>query len=405
MVPRRIDWLHLTVFILALVGILAGLTASLALLVVTAIDVSMGDSANALGIAWATASVASTSLLGLPMAYWTGRKLFRGQAPERSRPAPKWAALALLFPPAIAAGYLASVEGVLPGVLGPSAQVLAAGIPVALLALWVRRLSQPITPTRAWGHFLMGLWTTPILALALEAVLLVGVGAALVAGLASQPGMVDLIMELGMNPGLAPGRIDASLSALLLNPWTLVCVVGFVAVLVPLVEEAIKTLGVVPFLGIRLSPSEAFLGGVLSGLGYALFEALFLPQPGTGWVETMLARIGATLMHAFTAGLTGWALAEMVVRRKPIPALLAYPVAAAIHGVWNASAVAIGLAAIAASVENRQLTDPPYSALAAAAGVLLVLLTVCSIVGIPLIARRLMPRAAPEAPTAELTAS
>jgi hypothetical protein len=172
-VPRRIDWLHLTVFILALVGILAGLTASLALLVVTAIDVSMGNSANALGIAWATASVAATSLLGLPMAYWTGRKLFRGQAPERSRPAPKWAALALLFPPAIAAGYLASVEGVLPGVLGPAAQVLAAGIPVALLALWVRRLSQPITPTRAWGHFLMGLWTTPILALALEAVLLV----------------------------------------------------------------------------------------------------------------------------------------------------------------------------------------------------------------------------------------
>jgi len=111
-VPRRIDWLHLTVFILALVGILAGLTASLALLVVTAIDVSMGDSANALGIAWATASVASTSLLGLPMAYWTGRKLFRGQAPERSRPAPKWAALALLFPPAIAAGYLASVDKV-----------------------------------------------------------------------------------------------------------------------------------------------------------------------------------------------------------------------------------------------------------------------------------------------------
>ena len=77
MVPRRIDWLHLTVFILALVGILAGLTASLALLVVTAIDVSLGDSANALGIAWATASVAATSLLGLPMVYWTGRKAFR----------------------------------------------------------------------------------------------------------------------------------------------------------------------------------------------------------------------------------------------------------------------------------------------------------------------------------------
>jgi hypothetical protein len=357
-VPRRIDWLHLTVFILALVGILAGLTASLALLVVTR-SMSPWGLGEHVGHCLGDCVGCATSLLGLPMVYWTGAR-HSETAPGCSRPAPSGRPRPPL-PPAIAAGYLASVEGVLPGVLGPAAQVLAAGIPVALLALWVRRLSQPITPTRAWGHFLMGLWTTPILALALEAVLLVGVGAALVAGLASQPGMVDLIMELGMNPGLAPDRIDASLSALLLNPWTLVCVVGFVAVLVPLVEEAIKTLGVVPFLGIRLSPSEAFLGGVLSGLGYALFEALFLPQPGTGWVETMLARIGATLMHAFTAGLTGWALAEMVVRRKPIPALLAYPVAAAIHGVWNASAVAIGLAR-SRQRQNRRLTDPPLLA-------------------------------------------
>jgi hypothetical protein len=355
-------------------------------------------------MASAAASLGAASLLGAPMAYWAGRTLLRGQAPERGLPARGWAALGLVFPLAIAAGYLASVQGVLPVALGPAAQVFAAGIPVALLALGVRRLSHPVTPTRAWGHFLMGLWLAPILALALEAVLLLGTILVLVVGLAAQPGMADLVIRLGTNPTLAPQEMEAALSTLVLNPWTILCILGFISVFVPLLEEGIKILGVVPFLRLRLSPSEAFLGGVLSGLGYALFEALFLPQPGSGWVETMLARIGATLMHALTAGLTGWALGEAVVRRKPFPALAAFPAAVVIHGVWNACAVAVGLAGIAAEAGGSQLAEPPYVFVAAGGVVILAALTLGSTVALPKIARRLMPRPAPAAPISDLPA-
>jgi hypothetical protein len=135
---------------------------------------------------------------------------------------------------------------------------------------------------------------------------------------------------------------------------------------------------------------------VLSGLGYALFEALMLPQPGSGWAETMVARVGATLMHAFTAGLTGWALAEAVIRRRAIPLLLAYPFAVIVHGLWNASAVSVGLVTLAAQADQHALTEMPYVAVAAGAGILLLTLTIGTLVGIPIFSRR-TARASPGA--------
>jgi hypothetical protein len=105
-------------------------------------------------------------------------------------------------------------------------------------------------------------------------------------------------------------------------------------------------------------------------------------------------------MHALTAGLTGWALGE-AVRRKPLPALAAYPAAVVIHGAWNACAVAVGLAGIAAEAGGSQLTEPPYVVVAAGGVVLLAALTLGAVVAIPRIARRLMPRPVPAAAAPE----
>jgi hypothetical protein len=392
---RQVDWLNLAAFILSALGVLFGLAAAAGLLLIVAVNLGVGDSGSALSVGWAAAALAAISLMGIPMACWTGRKLLRGLDAERNRPALAWAAIALIFPLAIAAGYLASARGVLPGILGPVGQVLAAAIPAALIGLWARRLAPPITPTRAWGHALLGAWLVPPLALAIELVLLIVVGIVLLSGLSLQPEMMEIISELASDPAMPGARLNDSLALLLLNPWTVANILAYIAVLVPMAEEAIKTLGVIPFLRRPLTPGEAFVGGVLSGLGYALFEALFLPQPGSGWAETMVARVGATLMHAFTAGLTGWALADAVVRRRPIPLLFAYPFVVTIHGLWNASAVSVGLATLAAMTSNRPLTEMPYAAVAAGAGVLLLTLTAGSLVGIPTLARR-AARATPD---------
>jgi hypothetical protein len=64
----------------------------------------------------------------------------------------------------------------------------------------------------------------------------------------------------------------------------------------------------------------------------------------------------------------------------------------AVHGLWNASAVAIGLAVVASDVAQRDLTDPPYVIAAGLAVAVLVALSVGAAVGISIATRRLAPR-------------
>jgi hypothetical protein len=97
-----------------------------------------------------------------------------------------------------------------------------------------------------------------------------------------------------------------------------------------------------------LTSAEAFLSGTLAGGGYALFEALFLTQPGEGWVETMLARVGATFVHILTAGLSSWGLVQGFRYRRWERCILAAVTAIIVHGMWNASAVGISISVVAA---------------------------------------------------------
>src|SRR4030065_667202 len=122
----------------------------------------------------------------------------------------------------------------------------------------------------------------------------------------------------------------------------------------PIVEETLKAIAVGPFLRRGLTPAEAFLSGTLAGAGYAMFEALFLTQPGQGWVETMLARVGATFVHVFTAGLSSWGLVEGFRYRRWSKCVLAALAAFAIHGAWNASAVGIGFGGVGGQVGSPQ---------------------------------------------------
>ena len=94
-------------------------------------------------------------------------------------------------------------------------------------------------------------------------------------------------------------------------------------------------------------------------------------------------------MHAFTAGVTAWALAEAVVRRRPRRLVLAYLGSASIHGLWNAAALGIGFASLA--VENGTAgVSEGAAAFPVAIGVaVLAALSGLALVGIPWIGARL----------------
>jgi RsiW-degrading membrane proteinase PrsW (M82 family) len=258
----------------------------------------------------------------------------------------------------------------------------------------VQILGPSLTLRRLWTQFLTGLWGMPLLAIILEVLALLPVGVIAIAGLASSVDLGRIFQPmLGQVPN--PGTLteDTAIS-LLLNPWVLASLFAFVAGIVPLIEEAVKSLAVLP-IARHLSPSEAFVGGALGGAGYALFEALFLTQPDPSWLTTMIGRGGATVMHAFTAAITCWGISQVVHRRRWGRLALAYLSSVTMHGAWNAAVIAMGIAQVNQEAGVFHIPQVLESLALNAAPVLLGALSVMALFGLALGARQLTRSAAP----------
>jgi len=175
-------------------------------------------------------------------------------------------------------------------------------------------------------------------------------------------------------------------TAIILIAFVVVAAVfAFTAGVVPVIEELTKTAAVWPWLRRRLTPGEGFLLGALGGAGYGLFEALFLSQPGPEWAATAIGRVGATFMHAATAGITGWGFTGWARDRRWIRALMAYGVAVLGHAAWNLAALSAGYETILRQAEQGSGvgTWPPYMGIAS-----VVVLVSLSLTAIVLILRR-----------------
>jgi len=335
---RRIDVLF---FVVGLAGSGLSLSAAVGTLLVTLLSLFQGDLQAATLGAWASAATAAMTVCGFPAIWLGGRALLGRPAAAASRPGPRWLGLALLFPAALVAGSWFLARPNLSLVAIPL-HIATAALPVAVAVLVVRVPGPQVTPRRAWGQFLTGLWGMPPLAMALEVLALVPLIALTVAALATSPEALRLLESLVQQNPLSAPAVEENAIRLLLQPWVVAAVFAFVAGLVPLIEEAVKSLSVV-LIARRLDPASAFMGGAIGGAGYALFEALFLTQPDPSWLTTMVGRGGATMMHAFTAALTGWGISQVVHHRRWGRLALAYLTAVSMHALWNATAVGVGL--------------------------------------------------------------
>ena len=120
-----------------------------------------------------------------------------------------------------------------------------------------------------------------------------------------------------------------------------------VAVVTPLIEETVKSLGSWTegsTLG-RLSRSQAFGFGVIAGIGFSFAEALFYGSAGLpqAWANSVLLRSGTTVIHATATGLValGW---YEVWHGRPRRFVLYAGAGIGLHVVWNGLA---GLSAVA----------------------------------------------------------
>ncbi len=256
---------------------------------------------------------------------------------------------------ALLLGNWASQNNQITWLVLPPLNVIATGLP----ALWVIYIGTrgliPGTPRRQWGVFASGLVLGPLIILILELILLVFIGILALLWVMLNPTLANQLNGIILRLQNAGSNLEPLLKALvpfLHNPGILFLIFAFISVLVPLLEEALKPIGVWFLAGQKISPAQGFGYGVLSGAGFGLFENLGNTSGGaSGWALIASTRISTLLLHSFTAGLVGWALASAWSERRYLRLAIIYAIAVIVHGLWN------GLSLLSLVPSLQELTD------------------------------------------------
>ncbi|HCB01447.1 MAG TPA: hypothetical protein DEP19_03605 [Anaerolineae bacterium] len=207
---------------------------------------------------------------------------------------------------------------------------------------------------RFFSIFGIGMTLAPLIMIVLEIVVLVlgiFIGAVYIG--ISQP---DMFAEIKTVADQLSVVTDEQVMISLLAPYlanTSLIIIGlsYIALIVPLIEELFKPLGVWLF-GFQIeTPAQGFVLGLLSGAGFALFESLNASADGSmSWGAIVTARAGTSLLHMTASGIMGWGIVSAFKEKKYGRLFGAYLAAVLIHGVWNASAAGAGISALGESI-------------------------------------------------------
>jgi hypothetical protein len=207
---------------------------------------------------------------------------------------------------------------------------------------------------RFFSIFGIGLTLAPLIMIVLEVFVLVFgifIGAVYIG--ISQP---DIFAEIKSVADQLSIATDEQVMINLLTPYltnaTVIAIgLSYIAIIVPLIEEFFKPLGVWLF-GFQIeTPAQGFTLGLLSGAAFALFESLNASADGSmSWGAIVTARAGTSLLHMTASGIMGWGIVSAFKEKKYGRLFGAYLAAVLIHGVWNASAAGAGISALGESI-------------------------------------------------------
>jgi hypothetical protein len=243
----------------------------------------------------------------------------------------------------LALGNLVAQNDQISWFLLPPFNIMATGLPALWLVYLGTRGLIPGLPKRKWGVFAVGLVLAPLIILILELLLLIGLGILVLLWSVVDPNLSNQLTNLAFRLQYAAPNMDQILKILLpflTSPGILFIAFAFFSVLIPLIEETLKPLGVWFLAGQKITPAQGFGYGILSGAGFGLFENLGNTSGvGAGWAIVAASRMSTLLLHSFTAGLVGWALASAWSQRRFLRLSIAFAIAILIHGLWNGMAV------------------------------------------------------------------
>jgi RsiW-degrading membrane proteinase PrsW (M82 family) len=204
---------------------------------------------------------------------------------------------------------------------------LAALLPaLALLALGDRRLRFPRKsrwPT-SWRRFTLAIVSGATLGVGLAAVLEFIIEILVVRGQAANPLLcVD-----------RPGAPNCQ------NPGVYNIILLVVAVMAPFIEESVKPLAVIVFIGRIRSAAEAFVLGLAAGMGFNLVETSgYISSGYQDWLSIALIRTGSGLLHGLGAAMVtlGWYYLTRPGKHRVLKAVGCWTYAVLQHAIWNGS--------------------------------------------------------------------
>ena len=208
-----------------------------------------------------------------------------------------------------------------------------------------------------WRIFsILGLSMTigPLIMIVLELVLLLGI---IIIGLIvlaiQQPALFQEIVNLGriIKQETNQEVILKLLAPYISNTTVIAIALGYIALIIPMIEELLKPLAVWIFAKKIESPAQGFSMGLLSGAAFALIESLNASGDGTSnWPIIVSIRAGTSLLHMTASGLVGWGIVSAFREKRIMRFFAAYFSAVVIHGIWNACAIGAGLSAVGESI-------------------------------------------------------
>ena len=309
---------------------------------------------EAISLLLISTGVAFIGILLIPSAGYSLVRLLGHPIPKaRSLPGIIHPALIIIILPiVIGLGYGISKIDAVAWILLPIFHILAIGLPVLLLVYIALRGLPLGSSQRTWGTFGSGAMLAAAVTFTVEGLALIALILLWALSVSLQPEIVSELTSLAeqlQNAPPSPEAITGILAPYMTSPGVLLAVFAFVAVIVPLIEELIKPIGVWLLAGRNLTPVAGFVAGTLCGAGYALVESLLLSSSAETWAVLVTVRIGTAMIHILSTGLMGWVLALTWREGRYIRLGVTYLSVVLLHAMWNSLTLLTVISSLSAS--------------------------------------------------------
>jgi RsiW-degrading membrane proteinase PrsW (M82 family) len=234
---------------------------------------------------------------------------------------------------------------------------------------------------RSWSIFGIAMTLVPFFLIFLEIIALIVVLIFAGVYLLTQPDFVFEMQQLSRQIYILGPESEAVQDLLIpyiSKPAVLAVALFYFALLVPMMEELLKPLGVWLFARRIDSPAQGFALGALSGAAYALIETFGVSVQTIDWASLLLSRIGTGMLHVTSSALMGAAIVYAIRQRRYLLLLGTYIVSVTLHGFWNTLALLYGFSTVTETLGEEtffnEIQTPLMIGLAVLAAIFLVIL-------------------------------